>query len=309
MIGKQVKYMSANNLLKYLQTVLQLQTKCRTLSMSLEKNTLLLNELTTEYVITKPENRKVSFRDYGYSIVAGVIGIGCTYWATNVLRNSGDAPDLLSWAVGLLGKVFVICVLLVGIAALLYCLFMLFDFYMTKRKAEKENEKQLEKYKWAVAHNEQQKVINRQQANELRKDCAILKQQYDETKALLDRYYSMNVLREMYHKLIPVSMFVQYIECGITTYLEGPGGCYALYREDLKHKKIVDEIRAFRNEFYEEMYVLRGCIENSNQKIDHLSAQTDLTNQHLAILEYNEQLNAENTKVLKDYTIYRDLLR
>lgn len=302
--------MSTNKLLKYLRTVLQLETECRTLSMALEKNTALLNELTTEYVITKPEERTVSFwaKDYPSSIVIGVLGVLGIYWGYPILSTKSPA-GLFEFAFSLIDKGLALLAFLLGIAALLYSLFTLFGFFMDKRKAEKENKQQQEKYKWAVSHNEKQKVINRQHAEELRSDCTLLKQQYDKTKSLLNRYYSMNILRNMYHDLVPVSMFVQYIEYGITTYLEGPGGCYALYREDLNNKKIIDEIRAFRAEFYEEMYVLRGCIENSNQKIDRLSDQTDLTNQHLAILEHNEQLNAENTKFLKDYTIYRDLLR
>lgn len=146
---------------------------------------------------------------------------------------------------------------------------------------------------------------NRKALTLVNQDYEILRQRYNKTASLLQKYYDLNIIYPKYRGIVPVAMFVQYLESGIVYQLEGPDGAYSRYEDELFRQLIINKLDVIvtrLDDIRSTQYELANSLEKSNQQIMEL-------NSHTEIQSYNTmQTNAE-VKALKDYTIFRDLLR
>lgn len=198
------------------------------------------------------------------------------------------------------GLAFVVgfAVALVGVA--------IFGAGMSNAKEErKQAPEKLRQYEKDVAENERQMQANRKALALVDQDYDVLRQRYNKATSLLQKYYDLNIIYPKYRGIVPVAMFVQYLESGIVYQLEGPNGAYSRYEDELFRQLIINKLDVIvtrLDDIRSTQYELANSLEKSNQQIMEL-------NSHAEIQAYNTmQTNAE-VKALKDYTIFRDLLR
>lgn len=285
--------MATNTLLKYLRTILKLETDLRTLSVSMNRNRQQASQLSQTYTIQKPEtNLGTGISGFFFYLLMAFIlsiipfGIAAFFFFGYYVSKSG------------LFFVFGFAVALVGVAV--------FGVVMsTAREERKQAPEKLRQYEKDVAENERQMQANRKALIIVNQDYEALKQRYNKATSLLQKYYDLNIIYPKYRGIVPVAMFVQYLESGIVYQLEGPDGAYSRYEDELFRQLIINKLDVIvtrLDDIRSTQYELANSLEKSNQQIMEL-------NSHAEIQAYNTmQTNAE-VKALKDYTIFRDLLR
>lgn len=290
--------MADNTLLNYLRTVLKLETECRTLSLSMNRNRQQVAALSSYNNQEKPQPLAPPSPDIPpFMVLMGAL------FSVTFLASLYQVIDNHKFSVGaLIGLIF-----LGGIAAL--CIVPIILEINSQDKEFLEDQK---RYKELLLSIEQQKEKNKQAFPVLDEDYRIMEQQYQKTHSLLQKYYDLNILYPKYRGLVPVAMFVQYFASGRVSKLEGHTGAYNLYEYELLQNVIIsklDTIISKLDQIRDAQYELANALQESNQQISRLSYRMDVANQHLEVQAYNTmQTNAE-VKALKDYTIFRDLLR
>lgn len=286
--------MISKSLLNYLRTILKLETDLRTLSVAMHRNRQQASHLSQTYTIQRPETNYFGtgipgfFCDLLMSFIISIIpfGIAASFFFLYYVSKSG------------LAFVFGFPVALVGVA--------IFGAGMSNAKEErKQAPEKLRQYEKDVAENERQMQANRKALALVDQDYDVLRQRYNKATSLLQKYYDLNIIYPKYRGIVPVAMFVQYLESGIVYQLEGPNGAYSRYEDELFRQLIINKLDVIvtrLDDIRSTQYELANSLEKSNQQIMEL-------NSHAEIQAYNTmQTNAE-VKALKDYTIFRDLLR
>lgn len=285
--------MATNTLLKYLRTILKLETDLRTLSVSMNRNRQQASQLSQTYTIQKPETNLGTgisgfFFDLLMAFILSIIpfGIAAFFFFGYYVSKSG------------LFFVFGFAVALVGVAV--------FGVVMsTAREDRKQAPEKLRQYEKDVAENERQMQANRKALTLVNQDYEVLKQRYNKAALLLQKYYDLNIIYPKYRGIVPVAMFVQYLESGIVYQLEGPDGAYSRYEDELFRQLIINKLDVIvtrLDDIRSTQYELANSLEKSNQQIMEL-------NSHAEIQAYNSMQTNEEVKALKDYTIFRDLFR
>ena len=197
--------------------------------------------------------------------------------------------------------------LIAGIVGIGY-LFLWISHFMKTKNGNKQRHIQ---YKNAIAANERQIPINQKNLVTVNQDYTILQNRYQETRSTLSKYYNLDIVYPKYRNLPAIAMFVQYLDSGRCSQLQGHDGCYNLYEDELRHNIIIaklDEIITRLDDISASQYEISNAIRRSNQQIMRLSNQMDITNQHLAVQSYNTQQSAWNTQILGEYIMFRDLV-
>ena len=292
--------MADNTLLNYLRTVLNLEIQCRTLSSSMERNRKQVASYSSYNNQEKPSPPLAPVPDTGAEIFMFVVGALCIFMIIGGIRLIISGYELL--AVPVIGLIIFGC---------------LFAYIISAGISDNKEDKkwcaeQKQQYEELISNIDQQKEAIRQALPILNNDYEILEKQYQETRSLLTKYYDLDIIYPKYRGIVPIAMFVQYFESGIVYRLQGPDGAYSRYEDELFRQLIInklDIIISRLDEIRATQYELANALERSNQQILELSNRADIANQHLAVQSYNSIQTNEAVKALKDYTIFRDLLR
>lgn len=290
--------MATNTLLNYLRAVLKLETECRTLSISMKRNRQQAASLAanpgidtteTKYFRESEEVNNASFFLLVLSIILFVV-----YWR---LCGADVVFDLMHDDLTTLDKFSFIL-----LGPPIICLIGFFKGTFGSQRLYDEG---MKKYEQDVTYNKNLSIKVDRAISILDQDYQTLKQHYDKVSSTLRQYYDLNVIYPKYRGIVPVAMFVQYLESGIVYQLEGPNGAYSRYEDELFRQLIINKLDVIvtrLDDIRSTQYELANSLEKSNQQIMEL-------NSHAEIQAYNTmQTNAE-VKALKDYTIFRDLLR
>lgn len=135
----------------------------------------------------------------------------------------------------------------------------------------------------------------------------------------LTKLYSLGIVHQKYHGLIPISMFCEYLETGMCTQLEGHEGAYLIYEQQSRLDKIIvklDEINKNLKAIKETQYLLYQSVTQGNSLISRVLNQNDQMIQRLGRIEQNTELTEFNTRAqyiatqsLGDMMVFRELLR
>lgn len=113
----------------------------------------------------------------------------------------------------------------------------------------------------------------------------------------LDRLYSFNILAFLYRKLISVCQFIDYLDSGKCSQLEGPEGAYALFEEEIRQHKITNLMHTALQD-YETLSLNQPSLFSVMQKAkaakDALLTQED-------VLRILEDMKAEEQMILEKY--------
>lgn len=295
--------MATNTLLNYLRAVLKLETECRTLSISMKRNRQQAASLAANPGIDPTKNNYFSeaggLSDLSVILLLISIPLFAFYWW---LCGSDDIPDLIHGNFTILDTLCFLFRTLIFAGPAIACIIGFFKCAFSSKRLHKEEETSYQK---ALVDNEQFLHEKERLLPLLEQDYQILKRHYNKICSTLQQYYDLNIIYPKYRGIVPVAMFVQYLESGIVYQLEGPNGAYSRYEDELFRQLIINKLDVIvtrLDDIRSTQYELANSLEKSNQQIMEL-------NSHAEIQAYNTmQTNAE-VKALKDYTIFRDLLR
>lgn len=282
--------MSKQQLLNYLKIIMKLEVYKRTLEEALRHKNYQINNLKKVNSVEKPVNMTGGLMIIVLPISLVVGGLLC--WGSKIGANDIWGRILL-FPVKMLGIIF----LGMGAVSIFAELFNWVDY---KKKSKEYDEKILEE--------KNKQLNNKKVAEALQKDGIILKKQLVQVNDTLNKYYSLNVIYKEYRELVPITMFVQYIESGRCNTLTGHEGAYNIYHQELMAKRILDKLDEVLAETRNTQWILKNAINDSNRKIDSMCKMLNLIEQHQAVNAYYNEVNARNTQFLKDYTIYKNLL-
>lgn len=304
--------MLANKQLReYMHTVFNLETQLRTVSLAINKNNSYAGSLGRPRVLVQPTKFSVmdAIRDSEVFASLWLIPVGVAGAALPLFLNGAVADDFLGrifrgifTVIGVLGAIMAAGILVAEIVSV-------FRYH----KACIEGQIQYEKDCAADARRVEEERKKWMAVNE---DTKILYDQRRKVKSALDQYYNLGIIYSKYWDILPVSMFVQYLDSGRATRLEGSDGCYNIFEYEVRQDIIIDKLDTVIEKLDDlsasvtnAQYELTNALNASNRQIQRLCSKTDDANRHLAAIEYQNQITANNTRVLAEYSIYRDLLR
>ncbi len=165
------------------------------------------------------------------------------------------------------------------------------------------------------AHNNQQKQKNERQLAILNNELSIVQRERQRTSAALQQYYAKNIIYSKYRNLVAVSSFLDYLQAGNCTALEGPNGAYNKFDIEIRLGVIIqklDDIITHLDRIENNQYMLYSAIQQSNQNTAKMSSELAKATQHLQqiqncaeITAYNSRITAQNTEFIKWIEYYR----
>lgn len=189
---------------------------------------------------------------------------------------------------------------------------------------EIDYQKALKEYEHALAAEDnrcarEQESIMRYNQN-VDYQIASVRELCDQSKAVLLKLYSADIIYVKYRSLIPVSRFCEYMDSGRRTELEGINGMYDLYESELAAKQIVSGLHTV-NEQLGQMHQQIGYLSHQLNTIQQNQgllyreiAQCNATaqeisydlkeiaerqNQHYGVMENSAKLTAYNAEIIK----------
>jgi len=286
--------MDQKNLLNYLRAVLEMEKQKRTMQLALREKASVIAKSGRPREIEGPS------------------------WMDEPRHNTGQLflGSILIFF-GLVGVFFLSFggsgfLLFIGCLPLGLGCFLLFEERKDWNSAKKRYEDEQMEYIGKKVADEDRVMMEKAMLPEIQKDCVVLDQQLTETKEALDQLYSLNIVYTGYRSIVPIAMFVQYLESGRCTQLEGHEGCYNLYESELRQNIIIaklDVIIEKLDQIKAAQYELRQTILQSNSDIERLcNRQLEVYEQHEAIAQYQRQQIANTQRIMSQYALYRDLI-
>ena len=146
-----------------------------------------------------------------------------------------------------------------------------------------------------------------------------LQNKYNETYAILQQLYNLNIIYPKYRNLIAVGTFYEYFDSGRCATLEGYEGAYNIFENELRLNAILgklDDIINHLEEIRSSQYAIYNAISEGNktanaiyQKSVQISDNMNTIADNTAIAAYNSSLAAKNSEVLKLIAVYDHLKR
>lgn len=184
--------------------------------------------------------------------------------------------------------------------------------YVRWQKKEQDTQKRNLNIK---ARNKIQKEKNEQQLAILNNELSIVQRERQRTSAALQQYYAKNIIYSKYRNLVAVSSFLDYLQAGNCTALEGPNGAYNKFDIEIRLGVIIqklDDIITHLDRIENNQYMLYSAIQQSNQNTAKMSSELAKATQHLQqiqncaeITAYNSRITAQNTEFIKWIEYYR----
>ena len=130
-----------------------------------------------------------------------------------------------------------------------------------------------------------------------------------ESKAALDKLYSLGIVFPKYRNLVAVSTIYEYFASGRVTELEGPTGAYNLYENELRMNQIIDkldviitkldEIKANQYALYNELRDTNKIVDGIRKDVAELVKSSHRIEDATRITALCSQVTAQNSKALK----------
>lgn len=288
--------MQTNELLNYLQTVLQLETGCRALRGMIAHNRNLADRLSQEPETVRPPARKASSggRRAGIALLclaaACFISVGCRLPYLVGGFDSVLLCQMVGFGILIFGVVF-------AIMAAVYLL----AYWSEIRRLRRRQEEDEAAYQQELLDGDRRRMENRNSLVVVNHDYYTLMTRYQETAEILQQYYALDIIAPACRNLAAASMFVQYLQAG---QCDSAAGCFA--RFEAERDGLVTELEEVRaEEVPETQSVLREALTWSEGQISRLCDQTSLAQQHLAVQAWNSRQASRNAWAQGDCARFR----
>lgn len=193
-----------------------------------------------------------------------------------------------------------------AIAGFIYMLYT----YMSDLQEVKQYNKDAAIYNTRLAKkNDIMKKRNSEKIRICEQEQEVIKKQYNETSALLQEAYQLNILHPKYQNLIAVCSLCEYFETGRCSQLTGHEGGYNIFEMEKRLNLIVlkmDEIIEKLERVKDNQHMLYQTVSASNRNADRIynqiaviSDQIGNIQQNQALIDYNTSICASNSEFLK----------
>lgn len=197
---------------------------------------------------------------------------------------------------------------------ILYIIFTLCHYFAERKRIISENrEIQIENAQ-IEANNQRKAIMNNRKLNILTSEQNRIYSAIEETTAVLNKYYSYNIIFPKYRHLEAVSSFYEYFASGICSTLEGHEGAYNTYENELRQGIIInklDNIIEHLEQLESNQYMLYTAITEGNRQTERMTAEICNTANQLSQIEnntavtaYYSKIGAQNTECLKWIAIF-----
>lgn len=181
----------------------------------------------------------------------------------------------------------------------------------------RDNRKVKNKNNEIAVGNQMIGILSQHKIAALRPKLAQAQQNLRTTQDILQRFYAQNVIHPKYRNFIAVSTMYGYFDTGRCTALQGHGGAYDTYENELRQNMIISKLDVViekLDQIADNQYALYEAMRECNQNIasvnDGLRSLQDTNNQILecsAVTMENQRITAINTSVMKELMIYDHL--
>lgn len=203
------------------------------------------------------------------------------------------------------------------LASIIFIAIALLPDYFDYKSETKRYRRAMEQYKNSRS-NDSLRVKHELLAKaEIEHQMKYVKSELEKTQRTLNSIYSLGIIHGSYRNLVAVCSFYDYFDKGICTCLEGPGGAYKFYEEELRFKRIetrLDVIISKLDEIIANQQQLASLIKEGNAALNRIEQQnnrmaTTLDNiqENTAVTAYNSQCAAHSAAVMESIAIYRTL--
>lgn len=186
---------------------------------------------------------------------------------------------------------------------------------MSARDVEKRNQEIAETNRQITMQNEKNKSIANQKINLLKQQQNNIKSSWNNTRKILDDFYSCNVIFPKYRNFIAISSIYEYFSSGRCSQLEGHEGAYNIFENEIRQNIIIsklDDVINSLDSIRDSQYMLYSAIQESNKKANQLtgimyqlSDRLSNISENTSICAYNSNITAQNTSFLKWLEFYR----
>ncbi len=119
----------------------------------------------------------------------------------------------------------------------------------------------------------------------------------------LQELYNTDIIHPDYRSIIPVSMFVNYIEKDRCPGLGGVNGAYNMYEEELRAERIINRLDKINEQIEFSMGCLYHAILEGNAQIERLTNETRRTRNALADgFERQQEMQKWSARLIADQT-------
>lgn len=126
----------------------------------------------------------------------------------------------------------------------------------------------------------------------------------EEASNLLNKLYSMDIIHPKYRNFVAVAQFLEYLDTGRCTELEGPNGAYNLYEAELRANIIIDKLDDIAMQlsvYNQNMSTLISAITHTNHLLDDMKGCLNEIKDNTALTAYNSQVTAFNVELMRRY--------
>lgn len=266
--------MTSQELTKYIKYALDLEK-----AIYIQKKTLYqldqfydsLGYSTTFYQITPPgKNAFFDDDDHQLFTFLSALAVGGLFLVGSLLSD-------LNSCIGMGGGLSLLAKILAVLVIIIWCIVFITDRIGEYRRYSQVN------YEYKQNCNYQQQMIvedyNRVQ-NELLIKPRVLDQRnllynkYLESKALLEKFYSLDIIFPKYRNFVAICTFYEYFTSGRCTSLIGHEGAYNIYENEVRLERIVSKLDIVierLDEIRDNQYMLHDAITNCNNSINNLT--------------------------------------
>ena len=180
------------------------------------------------------------------------------------------------------------------------------------KKAEEDYQRKMEQYqrKMTEANAAYQKKCEetKQAYNYANQSVEQMVEPLNETKAILQKYYDLDIIFPKYRSLAAMSTMCEYFQTGRCSELTGPNGAYNLYESELRQNLIINQLDAVigqleqikNNQYllYTELRQVREATEYIAGTTTALLDSSKRIEANTAVTAYCAEITAANTTAL-----------
>ncbi|MPM43010.1 hypothetical protein SDC9_89682 [bioreactor metagenome] len=191
--------------------------------------------------------------------------------------------------------------------------------YCATVRARRDNKKIEAANRQIVQSNQLRQSQARKKISILNQELDVLKKSFEETKAILDKYYSKDIVFPKYRNLPAISSIYEYLCAGRCTTLEGHEGAYNIFENEVYQKLIIsklDEVIRRLDDIAQNQHMLYQAIRESNANTQRLTQVMYNVADRLGRIEdsneviaHNGKIAAQNLKVLTWLEVSREISR
>lgn len=304
--------MNTNELLLYLKSVRDLEQICYTCNRSINNLQYRADRLGICKNFVEPIKPSSYSSDWEFQEI-----YGCAYVVSLILCFIFFQymwPDMFGaiWILGIICAV-VFCLFAGFLVALPVSAIILIAIYIYHRHDyPKQYEKEMTSYLSKVKQDEIRVRNELQVKKNILAQRDILKSSFNNTRKLLDKLYSYNIIYSKYRNMVAVTMFCEYLESGICTQLKGHEGAYNQFEKELRDRIIIAELKTISSQLEsirQTQYMLYEEVKRGNDTANRILKSAERMEDNSEIEKYNSEVIAQNSAIIAQETKMQSIWR